>query len=213
MPLLVNEIFTSLQGESSFSGLPCLFIRLTGCNLRCIWCDTKYAYDEGKECSTVEIVNIINASCVPLIEFTGGEPLLQKKEILEVIAGIDPGKTVLLETNGSISLEYIPERVVKIVDVKLKGSGENGSFFEDNIGFLNKKDEIKFVLADIFDYNEMKECCLKYDLCNRFGVLISRVSGSGITDAEIAGNIIRDRLNARYQVQLHKYIWKDEKGR
>jgi len=213
MSLMVSEIFTSLQGESSYSGFPCLFIRLTGCNLRCTWCDTRYAYDNGKKYSSEDIIRIINDSSAGLVEFTGGEPLLQKEEIIGVIERIGPDKTVLIETNGSISLENIPDRVVKIVDVKLKGSGEGGSFLENNISFLRKKDEIKFVLTDLFDYNEMRECYMKYDMGNKCGVLISKVSGSGITDAEIAEKIIRDNLNARYQIQLHKYIWKDEKGR
>lgn len=213
MPLKVNEIFTSLQGESSYSGLPCLFIRLTGCNLRCGWCDTKYAYDDGRDYSGMELVGLINDSNIKLVEFTGGEPLLQKEELIRIIGDLDPEKTVLLETNGSISLEGVPERVIRIVDYKLKGSGEGGSFLEANFGFLRKKDEIKFVLKDVSDYNEMRECCVKNGLGEKCGVLVSRVRDAGITDMEIAAAILKDRLNVRYQIQLHKYIWNDEKGR
>ncbi len=213
MPLKVNEIFTSLQGESSYSGLPCLFIRLTGCNLRCGWCDTKYAYDEGMDYTLNEIVGFINGSNISLVEFTGGEPLLQKEELTRIIGDVDPEKTILIETNGSVSLEGLPDRVIKIVDYKLKGSGEGGSFFENNLGFLRKKDEIKFVLKDLSDYNEMRECYRKYDLGSRCGVLVSKIFDSQISDGEIAEAILKDRLNVRYQIQLHKYIWRNEKGR
>ena len=213
MTLKVNEIFTSLQGESSYSGLPCMFIRLTGCNLRCAWCDTKYAYYEGRDYELNEIAGLINGSYISFVEFTGGEPLLQKEELIRIIDTVDPEKTILLETNGSISLEGIPERVIKIVDYKLEGSGEGGSFLETNLEFLRKNDEIKFVLKDISDYNEMREFCMKYDLCRRCGVLVSKTTDSQISEREIAEAILKDRLNVRYQIQLHKYIWKDEKGR
>jgi 7-carboxy-7-deazaguanine synthase len=213
MTLRVNEIFESLQGESSYAGLPCLFIRLTGCNLRCGWCDTKYAYAEGRDYSAEELVRIINSSRAKLVEFTGGEPLLQKEELIAVIEKIDPSKTVLLETNGSISLEGLPERIVKIVDIKLKGSGEGGSFFEKNLDYILKKDEIKFVLNDIFDYNELIEYYMKFRLGEKCCILVSKVKNSVLSDAEIAGMILRDGLNVRYQIQLHKYIWGDEKGR
>ena len=213
MTLKVNEIFTSLQGESSYSGLPCMFIRLTGCNLRCAWCDTKYAYYEGRDYELNEIAWLINGSDIGFIEFTGGEPLLQKEELIRIIDTVDPEKTILLETNGSISLKGIPERVIKIVDYKLEGSGEGGSFLETNLEFLRKNDEIKFVLNDISDYNEMKECYRKYDLGSRCGVLVSKIWDAQISDGEIAEAILKNGLNVRYQIQLHKYIWKDEKGR
>ncbi|MFA7123731.1 MAG: radical SAM protein [Candidatus Delongbacteria bacterium] len=213
MALKVNEIFTSLQGESSFAGLPCLFIRLTGCNLRCGWCDTKYAYDEGRDYSGMELVGLINDSNIKLVEFTGGEPLLQKEELIRIIGDVDRQKTILIETNGSISLEGLPERVLTIADYKLKGSGEGGSFLEKNMGFLRKKDEIKFVLKDFSDYNEMRECYMKYDLGSKCGVLVSKIWNAELSDGEIAEAILKDRLNVRYQIQLHKYIWKDEKGR
>lgn len=213
MTLKVNEIFASLQGESSYSGLPCLFVRLTGCNLRCEWCDTKYAYHEGKEYSNSEIIKLINDSDIKIVEFTGGEPLLQKEELIKIICAADPEKTILIETNGSVSLEGLPERAIKIVDYKLKGSGEGGSFLEKNLGFLRKKDEIKFVLKDFSDYNEMRECYMKYGLGSRCGVLVSKIWDAGLSDREIAEAILKDRLNVRYQIQFHKYIWKDEKGR
>ncbi|MBN2857482.1 MAG: radical SAM protein [Candidatus Delongbacteria bacterium] len=213
MGLLITEIFESLQGESSYSGLPCLFIRTAGCNLRCRWCDTKYSYGNGKEYTSAEIIEIINSSKIKTVEFTGGEPLLQKDELINIIKEIDPDKTILLETNGSISVEDIPERVIKIIDIKLKGSGEGGSFFGDNLKFLTKKDEIKFVISDIFDYNEMRTWYEKHDLAEKCRVLVSIVKGCGVTDKEIAEKILNDGLNVRYQIQLHKHIWEDEKGR
>lgn len=213
MTMIVNEIFESLQGESSYAGLPCLFIRLTGCNLRCTWCDTKYAYEDGKEIRCDEIVKLINSSKTDIVEFTGGEPLLQKEELIKVIGGIDRSKTILLETNGSVSLKDIPERVIKIVDVKLNGSGEGKSFLLENLKYLTKIDEIKFVLRDIFDYNEFEEYYKNYELGGKCVILVSKVKDSSITDREIAEMIIKDGLKVKYQIQLHKYIWNDERGR
>jgi 7-carboxy-7-deazaguanine synthase len=213
MTLKVNEIFESLQGESSYAGSPCLFIRLTGCNLRCTWCDTKYAYEEGKEIQCTEIIRIINSSKTDLIEFTGGEPLLHKEELVKVISGIEGSKTILLETNGSISLKDIPERVIKIMDIKLAGSGEGKSFLIENLKYITKIDEIKFVLRDIFDYNEFREYYTKYQLGGKCVILVSKVKDSEITDREIAEMIIKDGLKVKYQIQLHKHIWNDERGR
>jgi len=213
MTMIVNEIFESLQGESSYSGLPCLFIRLAGCNLRCTWCDTKYAYEDGKEIRCDEIISLINSSKTDIVEFTGGEPLLQKDELIKVIGGIGRSKTILLETNGSVSLKDIPERVIKIVDVKLNGSGEGKSFLLENLKYLTKIDEIKFVLRDIFDYNEFKEYYKNYELGGKCVILVSKVKDSSITDREIAEMIIKDGLKVKYQIQLHKYIWNDERGR
>jgi len=213
MALKVNEIFESLQGESSYAGSPCLFIRFSGCNLRCVWCDTKYAYEEGKEIQNDEIIRIINSSKTDLIEFTGGEPLLQKGELIKVISGIDVSKTILLETNGSISLKNIPERVIKIMDIKLAGSGEGKSFLIENLIYITKIDEIKFVLRDIFDYNEFREYYTKHQLGGKCVILVSKVKDSEITDREIAEMIIKDGLKVKYQIQLHKHIWNDERGR
>jgi len=213
MAMIVNEIFESLQGESSYAGLPCIFVRLTGCNLRCKWCDTKYAYEDGKEIQCSEIVRLINSSKTEIIEFTGGEPLLQKDELTKVISGIDSSKTILLETNGSMSLKGIPERVVKIADIKLKGSGEGGSFLKDNLGFIKKTDEIKFVLSGKNDYDEMKDYLLRYNLEEKYSVLVSRVKNAELTDREIADMILKDGLKVRYQIQIHKIIWGEERGK
>ncbi|MCK5760178.1 MAG: 4Fe-4S cluster-binding domain-containing protein [Candidatus Delongbacteria bacterium] len=210
----VNEIFKSLQGESSYMGLPCVFVRLTGCNLRCNWCDTQYAYDIGTEYTSEELISIIEGFNVKLIEFTGGEPLLQKNELIPVIDHLLlKNYKILLETNGSISLKGIPDKVVKIVDVKLDSSGEKDSFLADNFSLIDKKDEIKFVLSDIFDYNEMKDIIKKNRLEEDKSILVSRVFGSEITDEQIAEKLLMDNLNIRYQIQLHKLIWGNKKGK
>ncbi len=213
MTMIVNEIFESLQGESSFAGLPCFFVRLTGCNLRCTWCDTRYAYTEGTEYSVDVIADKINSSKAGIVEFTGGEPLLQKEELVRLIGLIDASKKILLETNGSISLQGIPERVAIIADVKLKGSGEGGSFLKDNFECVKKTDELKFVLSDKNDYCEMKDHLLRYSLEEKCSVLISRVKNAELTDSEIADMILRDGLKVRYQIQLHKLIWGEQRGK
>lgn len=210
----INEIFKSLQGESSYAGLPCVFVRLTGCNLRCSWCDTQYAYDNGTEYTKEELISIIEKFNVKLVEFTGGEPLLQKEELIPIIEHLlSKNYEILLETNGSISLKDIPDEVVKIVDIKLSGSREKGSFLDSNIDLIEKKDEIKFVLSDIFDYNEMKDIIKKNRLEEDKSILVSRVFGSEITDEQIAEKLLMDNLNIRYQIQLHKLIWGNKKGK
>ncbi len=210
----VNEIFKSLQGESSYMGLPCIFVRLTGCNLRCSWCDTQYAYDDGTEYTGEELLSIIEKFNVKLVEFTGGEPLLQKDELIPLIEHLlSENYKILLETNGSISLKDIPNEVVKIVDVKLKSSSEGDTFFADNLNLIQKKDEIKFVLSDFFDYNEMKDIIKKNHLEVDKSILVSRVFDSEITDEQVAEKLLEDGLNVRYQVQLHKLIWGNKKGK
>ena len=217
----INEIFKSLQGESTHSGLPCTFVRLTGCNLRCDWCDTKYSYFEGTEYTIEEVVNKINILNTPLIEFTGGEPLLQKENLLKVIYKIlaknsenTVKKTILIETNGSISLENIPESVIKIVDIKLPSSGEYGSFNYDNLKLLSITDEIKFVVEDEKDYSVMKDI-IKDKKLNHIcsNILVSKVTNSNFSHSDLTDLILKDNLNVRYQLQIHKYIWNDARGK
>ena len=213
MSLRICEIFTSIQGESSFSGLPCLFVRLSGCNLKCVWCDTRYASESDYILHhPEELAGLINSSEINLVEFTGGEPLLQKTELLKTLALIKKDKTILIETNGSVSLEGLSVDIIKIVDLKLPGSGEYGSFLFNNLSLMSKNDEIKFVVSDITDYETMKMLIKQYGLGKKHKVLVSRTSCASITDREIAAMIINDKLNLRYQIQLHKYIWKDERG-
>ncbi|MDA3884161.1 MAG: radical SAM protein [Candidatus Delongbacteria bacterium] len=210
----VNEIFKSLQGESSYMGLPCVFIRLTGCNLRCDWCDTQYAYEVGEEYTTEQIISAIEIFDIKLVEFTGGEPLLQKDELIPIMEHLlSKDYKILLETNGSISIKDIPEEVVKIIDIKLKGSGEGDTFFTDNLNLIQKKDEIKFVLSSIFDYNQMKDIIKKNHLEVDKSILVSRVFGSEITDEQIAEKLLEDGLTVRYQIQLHKLIWGNKEGK
>ena len=217
----INEIFKSLQGESTYSGLPCTFIRLTGCNLRCDWCDTKYSYEEGSEFTATEIIKRIIEFDTYLVEFTGGEPLLQKDELLKVIYKIlaknnskAKKRKILLETNGSISLDKIPESVIKIVDIKLASSNEGNSFDYDNLKFINHTDEIKFVVADEKDYKSMKKIIKEKKLnsiCDN--ILVSKVANSNFSHAELADMIIKDNLQVRYQLQIHKFVWNDARGK
>ncbi|MEA2095841.1 MAG: radical SAM protein [Candidatus Cloacimonadota bacterium] len=209
----ISEIFCSIQGESTYTGLPCVFIRLAGCNLRCDYCDTTYSYESDISLSINEIITKVKEyDPVKLVEITGGEPLLQPEvfQLLETL--YKDGYKILLETNGSISLKDVPDYVIKIVDVKCPGSGEENSFLLENLEYINKKnDEIKFVLSDNFDYNWAKDFMIKYKL-NEYEVLFSPVSDK-LNAQDLAKWIIEDKLPVRMQLQLHKIIWdKDRRG-
>lgn len=211
--LNISEIFCSIQGESTFAGLPCIFIRLAGCNLRCNYCDTTYSYESNVNLSIDEILSQVKEfEPVKLVELTGGEPLLQN-EIYDLFEQLnEKGYKILLETNGSISLKDIPEFVTKIVDVKCPGSGENKSFLIENLEFINEaKDELKFVLTDNFDYNWAKDFISKYKLYDH-KILFSPVMDK-FDPQDLAKWIVDDKLNVRMQLQLHKIIWdKDKRG-
>jgi len=211
--LNISEIFCSIQGESTYTGLPCIFIRLAGCNLRCNYCDTTYSYESDITLSSGEIISKVkDYEPIKLVEITGGEPLLQD-EIHELFELLNKnGYTMLLETNGSISLENIPEDVVKIVDVKCPGSGEENSFLLENLEFINKtKDELKFVLIDNYDYNWAKDFIIKYKL-EDYKILFSPVTEK-LDPQELVKWIIDDKLDVRMQMQLHKIIWdKEQRG-
>jgi len=211
--LNITEVFCSIQGESTYAGLPCIFIRLAGCNLRCNYCDTTYSYESDINLSHTEIITKIkDYEPVKLVEITGGEPLLQDKvyKLFELLN--ENGYSTLLETNGSISLNNVPDYVVKIVDVKCPGSGEEKSFLLENLEYIHQeKDEIKFVLTDNFDYNWAKDFVFKYKL-NDYKILFSPVSDK-IDPQDLAKWILDDKLNVRMQLQLHKIIWdKDKRG-
>ncbi|MFA5032812.1 MAG: radical SAM protein [bacterium] len=202
----VFEIFKSLQGESTFQGLPCVFVRLAGCNLRCVWCDTKYAYKGGKEMSILQIMEIIKSYKTPLVEITGGEPLLQE-EIYNLITKIlDNGYRLLIETNGSFPINRISRKAIKILDIKCPGSGMQGKICWQNLKKLNHKDEIKFVISDYEDYKWAKSIVKKYDLLKHI-VLFSPVCKK---DKKLISSLsewlLKDNLNVRLQIQLHKYI-------
>ncbi len=210
MPLLVNEIFKSIQGESWFAGLPCVFVRLTGCNLRCNYCDTKYAYEAGEEFSIAELlVKIADYQC-PMVDITGGEPLLQDEtpELAETL--LEKAKTVLVETNGSLDIDMLPEGVVRIVDVKCPDSGQTEKMLWENMDRLVKTDEVKFVLQSKGDYEWAKSVVEDYELLGRCIVLFSPAFGT-LQPRRLAEWMLADNLTVRLNLQLHKYIWSPDK--
>lgn len=204
--LTVNEIFKSLQGESSFTGLPCIFIRLTGCNLRCTWCDTEYAFYEGQPKSVQDIMAAIEPLGVPLVEITGGEPLLQDTVYDLMNALLAKNYKVLVETGGGVSVAKVPEPVIKILDIKCPGSGEDSKNLWDNLGHLNPGDEVKFVLADRADYEWSREILNRYNIHKKVKVLFSPVYDK-LDLKELAAWVLEDNLPVRVQTQLHKVIW------
>ena len=204
--LNVNEIFFSIQGESSRAGRPCVFVRLTACNLRCSYCDTEYAFYEGKERTIDEIVAEVVAFPSELVEITGGEPLLQTpvhdliRELLEL------GKTVLIETGGSLDVSAVDPRAILIYDIKCPGSGMAGKNRWENIALLKPVDEVKFVIASDSDYQWSKGKIAEYRLTERHQVLFSPVWGD-LEPRQLAEWILADGLNVRVQIQLHKLLW------
>lgn len=205
----INEIFKSIQGESSSAGLPVVFVRLTGCNLRCQWCDTKYAYDEGVNVTVDEVMEKIAAFGLKSVQITGGEPLLQE-EVYELMERLfDLGYMVSVETNGSIDLSKVDNRVIKIVDIKCPSSGESGQMYFNNLNYLLKSDEVKFVIKDRGDYEWAKGVIERFDLLGKCSILVSPVFG-GIEPRQLAEWILEDNLNVRLQIQLHKLIWHPE---
>ena len=202
----IAEIFTSIQGESSFAGLPCTFIRLTGCNLRCQYCDTSYAFEGGVEMDPDQIVSRVRESGIPLTEITGGEPLLQEESYLLSSLLLNEGYTVLLETNGSLSLEHVDSRVVKIMDMKCPGSGMSEHMMFTNIKYLSSKDEVKFVIGDRTDFDWALKIIDDYELLTMCKVLISPLQPK--LEARTAAQwILDEKLLVRMQLQLHKIIW------
>ncbi len=209
MSLRVNEIFYSIQGESTYMGIPCIFVRLSGCNLRCTYCDTQYAYEEGKIMSVDSVMDEIRSYDVRLVEITGGEPLLQDGVYSLMHNLIEKGYTVLLETNGSLTLDRVNGEVVKIVDVKCPSSGMSHKMDFSSMRYVNKKDQVKFVISDKRDYDWAKEMIKRHSLLEITQVLMSPVHQ--ILEPRILVQwILDDRLQVRLQIQLHKYIWEPE---
>ncbi|MBZ0168657.1 7-carboxy-7-deazaguanine synthase [Candidatus Methylomirabilis lanthanidiphila] len=206
MSLQVNEIFYSLQGESTFAGRPCVFVRLTGCNLRCRWCDTTYAYYDGEQRSVEQVLEQVRAYKCPLIEITGGEPLLQEEVYPLIDRLLLEGYEVLIETGGSLSVDRLDPRVVKILDLKAPGSGMDPHNNLENLRYLNRKDQIKFVVADRDDYEWAKRVMTECALADKAQVLFSAVLDE-LPPRELAEWLLADRLDARLQIQLHKYLW------
>ena len=202
----INEIYLSVQGESTHTGLPCIFIRLTGCNLRCSWCDTAYAFHEGKNMSIDEILQKVESFGIHLVEITGGEPLMQDNVYTLMRSLIEKGYKVMLETGGSISLERVPKEVIKIMDLKCPGSGEQEKNNLDNLKLLVPHDEVKFVILDKKDYEWSRDIIKKYKINETAHILLSPVFDK-LELKEMVKWILEDRLPVRLQTQLHKIIW------
>ncbi len=203
----VTETFLSVQGESSHVGRPCFFIRLSGCNLRCSYCDTTYAYEEGDDVTVEDLVSQANDSGCTLIEVTGGEPLMQDG-FIELVSGLLAleGREVLVETNGSRDISIIPDGVVAIIDVKCPGSGESESFDMENLQRIRCCDEMKFVLSDRADYDWSKEFILENRLNERCKCIHMGVAHGAVELVELAKWVVGDKLDVRVQVQLHKML-------
>lgn len=205
--LRINEIFHSIQGESTWAGLPCVFIRLTGCNLRCVWCDTEYAFHEGRHQTIAAIVAQVRNYGGKLVEVTGGEPMLQKDVHALFAALLADDYTVMVETSGEQDLSAVDPRVIKIMDLKCPGSGEVARNRWSNIECLTRRDEVKFVLADRRDYEWARTVIAERDLVRRVNaILLSPVFGA-LEPASLAAWMLEDRLPVRMQLQLHKHIW------
>jgi len=208
--LTVNEIFYSIQGESTYAGRPCVFVRLTACDLRCSWCDTPYAFVEGRKVSVDDLVREVERHDCPLVEITGGEPLLQEDVYPLMDCLLADGKTVLIETGGHLSVERIPAAVVKVMDIKCPGSGEADRADWKNLDRLRGQDQVKFVIRDRVDYEYARDVLRRHDLARRCAAtLFSPVHGV-LDPKQLAMWVLDDGLPVRVQLQLHKYIWGSE---
>jgi len=204
--LRINEIYKSIQGESSWAGLPCVFVRLTGCHLRCHYCDTEYAFHEGRWMTLAEILARVAEQGTSLVEITGGEPLLQPAcgELARRL--LDRGLTVLCETSGALPIDRLPPEVIKIMDLKCPSSGEVQRNDWSNIDRLGPRDEVKFVIGDRADFDWAATVIDRYGLAKRCGVLMSPVFGE-IEPRQIVEWILAEQLPVRFQLQMHKFIW------
>jgi 7-carboxy-7-deazaguanine synthase len=218
----ITEIYKSLQGESTYAGLPCVFVRLTGCNLRCSWCDTEYSFHGGKKITPEQVFDEVErlSSTPGLVEITGGEPMLQERELVPLMHRmLDGGYKVLLETSGERPLERVPAGVVKIVDVKCPDSGEGDTFHMENLERLQPHDEIKFVISGRSDYEFAREFTRRHNLAQRVNAILFSPAfsknASGARDAsnclldpqELAEWMLEDNVLARLGLQIHKLIW------
>jgi 7-carboxy-7-deazaguanine synthase len=204
--LVVNEIFRSIQGESTHAGRPCVFVRLTACDLRCSWCDTEYAFHEGTRRPVADIVAEVRAFGCDLVEVTGGEPLLQPNVHELLAALLDDGFTVLLETGGHRDISGVDPRVLRIVDVKTPSSGESHRVLEANFAHLKAGDELKFVIRDRTDFDFATAMIGRHDLASRCPLLLSPVHGV-LAPEELAEWILEAKAPVRLQLQIHKLLW------
>lgn len=207
MGLMVNEIFYSIQGESTYSGMPCAFVRLAGCNLRCAYCDTSYAYDQGSLMDVAQVIGQLATFNCGLVAVTGGEPLVQEDSAELVRRLLDAGKTVIVETNGSLDIDCLDRRCVRVVDIKCPGSGESHRNDGQNLARLTANDQLKFVLTDRNDYDFSKSAISRLD--GRLGggrILLSPAHGF-LEAAVLARWILDDKLDVRINLQLHRIIW------
>ncbi|WP_455377385.1 7-carboxy-7-deazaguanine synthase QueE [Petrachloros mirabilis] len=202
----VTEIFHSIQGESTYAGQPCVFVRLTGCPLRCTWCDTEYAFYGGSDLSLEDILAKVESYECPLVEVTGGEPLAQADSTALISKLCDAGHTVLVETSGAVDIASLDQRAHVILDVKCPGSGMSERMHWPNLGKLSPKDEVKFVLVDRRDYEWARDVMARYDLAKLCTVLMSPAFGT-LESSQLAEWILADRLAVRVQLQMHKFIW------
>lgn len=205
--LVVHEIYRSIQGESSFAGLPCTFVRLTGCNLRCTWCDTPQAFYQGTRMQREHVLNAALEYGTRLVELTGGEPLLQPGAFLLLSELCDRGRTVLLETSGEADVSRVDVRVHKIMDLKAPGSGEGHRNRWENLDHLRQGDEIKFVLKDRADYEWMRTTIRERDLEQLGPALLASGVFGALNPADLVAWVLEDSLQVRVQLQLHKVIW------
>ncbi|MEE8397930.1 MAG: radical SAM protein [Desulfobacterales bacterium] len=210
MSLFVTEIFHSIQGESTHSGRPCVFVRLSGCNMRCTYCDTSYAYAQGTEMDIQVIIDQVDACDCPLVEITGGEPLLQAETPALISQLLEQGHEVMLETNGSLDIRSVDNRCIKVVDVKCPTSGETDNNHLENLNHLNAGDQVKFVIGSREDYAYAKNTMSSIGShLPSDHILFSPVFGQ-LDPATLAEWMLADRLDARYHLQLHKLIWPDK---
>lgn len=210
--VLVHEIYASVQGESTWQGVPCVFVRTTGCHLRCTYCDTEHAFHAGSERSVDDIVREVQAFGVPLVELTGGEPLLQKSALVLVTRLLDAGLTVLIETSGAVAVDDVDPRARRIVDIKTPGSGEAARNVWKNLARLKPgHDEVKLVLVDEADYRWAQQVLVDHPVPAGVTVLFSAAAPT-MDPRWLAERVMADRLPVRFQIQLHKFLWGDARG-
>src|SRR5436190_12789266 len=205
--LTVNETFHSIQGESTHAGRPCVFVRLTACDLRCSWCDTPYAFDEGSKMTIEDVVGRVREFGCGVVEITGGEPLLQKDVYPLMRRLLEEGQTVLLETGGHRSVDEVPHGVIRVIDVKCPGSGEAERNHWPNLDRLRPADEVKFVINDRADYEYARDVVRRYQLVDRCAAVLFSPVHAVLSAKTLAEWILADRLAVRLQLQAHKYIW------